>query len=257
MLEKENPQAKTLSFSRPSARRRRGSCFRVLILQNSPREGIGLYGEHLCELGVPHETVQVHAGEAIPPLENCSAVIVGGTPISANRIQEHGFLMAEAHWLKGALDLGKPVLGICFGAQLLARLLGAEVKRSPVTEIGAYPVRLTAAGHGDLLFQGFPKAFPVFQWHTDAFDIPPWGTRLASGRDCPNQAFRMGNAVGLQFHLEVTAEAAGRWADAYPDELHETGKSRLRLAHECREHEAQMAELASRLLVNFLAGTMS
>lgn len=226
---------------------------RVLVLQNCPQEGIGLYGRRLSELGIAHETVQVHAGEAIPPLERCDAVIVGGTPVSVSCIHDHLYLMREARWLKKALDLGKPVLGICFGAQLLARMLGAEVRKNPVMEIGACPVRLTAAGESDPLFQGFPKAFPVFHWHSEAFDIPPWGLRLATGWECPNQGFRMGSAVGVQFHLEVTADEAGRWARSYAGELLAAGKNRALVARECREHEPRMAELAILLLDNFLA----
>ncbi len=148
---------------------------------------------------------------------------------------------------------GKPVLGICFGAQLLAKLLGAPVRRNPVTEIGTHPVRLTAAGRSDPLFQGFPKTFPAFQWHNDTFDIPPWGLQLAESRDCPNQGFRMGSAVGLQFHLEVTAPEALRWANAYPDELRAAGISEARITRECLEQQPLMAELADRLLDSFLA----
>jgi GMP synthase-like glutamine amidotransferase len=229
---------------------------RLLFVQNCPAEGIGIFENRLQELAVPWVSVHPYAGEALPPLDGYDAVIVGGTPVSVNEIDRHDFLAAEARWLKEALDLNKPILGICFGAQLLARLLGGGVRKNPVMEIGAYAVRLTAAGHGDPLFQGFPKAFPVFHWHGDTFDIPPWGLRLATGRDCPNQGFRMGSAVGLQFHLEVTAEEAERWAGAYADELLAAGKSKGQLLKECLAHEPRMAGLASLLLENFLASTM-
>lgn len=246
-----------LAPMRGPARRRSRLPLRLLFVQNCPAEGIGAFACRLEELAVPWEGVHPYAGETLPPLDGCDAVIVGGTPVSVNEIDRHDFLAAEACWLKEALDLGKPVLGICFGAQLLARLLGAGVRKNPVMEIGAYPVRLTAAGHSDPLFQGFPKAFPVFHWHGDTFDIPPWGLRLATGRDCPNQGFRMGSAVGLQFHLEVTAEEAGRWAFAYADELRAAGKSGGRVTGECRQHEAAMARLAGLLLDNFLASAMT
>jgi GMP synthase-like glutamine amidotransferase len=228
---------------------------RILILQNGAQEGIGLYGRRLEEKGIAFRTVQVHAGEDIPQPEHWDGVIVGGAPVSANRIHEHPELMREAGFLKTALDQGLPVLGICFGAQLLAKLLGGGVRRNPLKEIGAGPVRLTAAGESDPLFQGFPKCFPVFWWHSDAFDVPPWGMRLAAGWECPNQAFRLGSAVGLQFHLEVTAQEAERWTRSFAHELPAVGKTRERVARECREHEAQMAELAARLLDNFLAAS--
>ena len=225
----------------------------LLFVQNCPDEGIGIFEDRLQELAAPWLGAHPYAGEPLPSLDNCDAIIVGGTPVSVNRIHDHEYLVDEARWLKEALDLGKPVLGICFGAQLLAKLLGAEVKKNPVMEIGAYPVRLTSAGDGDPLFQGFPKVFPVFHWHGDTFDIPPWGLRLAVGSDCHNQAFRMGSAVGLQFHLEATIEDAERWADAYSNELRGSGKSKAQVFKECLAHESKMAGLARLLLDNFLA----
>jgi GMP synthase-like glutamine amidotransferase len=103
------------------------------------------------------------------------------------------------------------------------------------------------------LFKGFPQTFPVFHWHGDTFAIPAEGRRLAMDRDCPNQAFRLGRAVGLQFHLEVTPAEARRWAGAYKDELDSVGKNAPRLTSECRSHESMMASLAGLLLENFLA----
>lgn len=229
---------------------------RVLIVQNCPVEGLGLYTARLQELGVTHHFLQPYAGQSFPPIDRYDAVIVGGTPVSVNDIRGHGFLLKERRFLAGAMDQGKAILAICFGAQLLAGLLGAAVSRNPVMEIGAYPVRLTAAGKSDPLFNGFPQTFPVFHWHGDTFAIPPNARCLATDRDCPNQAFRLGRAVGLQFHLEVTLAEARSWADAYKEELRSLGKSKARLAAECREQEAAMANLARLLLDNFLAGIM-
>ncbi len=230
-----------------------GNSGRILILKNHPEEGIGLYGRRLRQLGIAHATVQVHAGETIPPPESCDAIIIGGTPVSGNGGSYHDFLMDETRYLKKALDLEKPILGICSGARLLAQLLGAEVNKSPNTMFGAFPVRLTAAGHSDPLFQGFPKIFPAFLWQLDAIDIPPWGLRLASGWESPNQGFRMGSAVGLHFHLEVTAEDARDLVRVFQGLLQEGIKTGARIVRENLEHEAQMAELADRLLDNFLA----
>lgn len=226
---------------------------RVLFMQNCADEGIGLYGQRLQELRLPWNAVHAYAGERLPPLDLHDVIIVGGTPIAANETGRHDFLVAEESYLREALDMGKPMLGICFGAQLLARLLGAEVRKNTVMEIGTCPVRLTAAGRSDPIFQGFPKTFPAFQWHNDTFDIPPWGLQLAASRDCPNQGFRMGSAVGLQFHLEVTAPEAFRWANAYPEDLQAAGMSEARITRECLEQQPLMAELADRLLDNLLA----
>jgi GMP synthase-like glutamine amidotransferase len=229
------------------------SSLRVLILQNCREEGIGLYGTRLRELNISHDTIHTYADKSLPPLDRYGAIIIGGTPLSVNNIHRHNFLLKEGRFLIMALDRGKSILGICFGAQLLARLLGAEVKKNPLMEIGAYPVRLTAAGRSDPLFNGFPRTFPVFHWHGDTFAIPPGAKRLAMDRDCPNQAFRMGSALGLQFHLEITAAEAGSWADTYAEELPAVAKSKAQVIGECREHEPMMANLAVLLLDNFLA----
>ena len=226
---------------------------RVLLLQNCPAEGFGLYQARMEELGIVHHTLHTYRGESFPALDLYDAIIVGGTPVAVNDIRRHGFLLKEGRYLKRALERGKFILGICFGAQLLARLLGAAVGRNPVPEIGVYPVRLTTAGLNDPLFRGFPPTFPVFHWHRDTFAIPQKARRLAKDRDCPNQAFRLGRAAGLQFHLEITPAEAEAWADAYQDELRSAGKNKTGLADECREQEAAMAKLASRLLDNFLA----
>jgi GMP synthase-like glutamine amidotransferase len=227
---------------------------RILILQNFPVEGLGLYKTRLQELGIDHDIVHAYAGESFPRLDHYGAIIIGGTPVSANEIHRYDFLMKEERFLKKALDRGKSILGICFGAQLLAMLLGAAVEKNPVMEIGSYQVSLTAAGRQDPLFREFPETFPVFHWHGDTFAIPPGASRLVTGRGCPNQAFRAGPAVGLQFHLETTAAEARSWADAYRDELRTVAKSKARVIDECREHEPVMARLAGLLLDNFLAG---
>jgi len=228
---------------------------RVLILQNCPTEGIGLYASGLEEHGIAPHTLHAYAGESFPSLDRYDAIIVGGTPVSVNKIRDHNFLLKEGRFLKKALHRGMFILGICFGAQLLARLLGAAVSRNRVMEIGTYPVRLKTAGKNDPLFKGFPPVFPVFHWHNDTFTIPPGAQQLATDKDCPNQAFRLGRAVGLQFHLEITAAEAGRWADVYASELTTVGKSKGQLTRECREHEPIMARLARLLLDNFLEGT--
>lgn len=229
---------------------------RVLVLQNCPTEALGLYEARLEERGVSHHTLHPYSGESFPSLDLYEAIIIGGIPVSANDIRNHNFLLKEGRFLKKALERGTSILGICFGAQLLARLMGGAVSRNPAMGIGAYPVHLTRTGQNDPLFRGFPPTFPAFLWHGDTFVIPPKARLLALDRDCPNQAFRLGRAVGLQFHLEITPVEAENWAEAYKEELHAAGKSRTRLSAECREQEAAMANLARLLLDNFLYGVI-
>ena len=103
------------------------------------------------------------------------------------------------------------MLGICLGAQMIARACGTEVHRSKVEETGWSPVHITSNGRADEMFWDFPSQFQVFQWHGDTFKVPKGGMLLFKASLCRNQAFRYRNAYALQFHLEVTEELLRDW----------------------------------------------
>jgi GMP synthase (glutamine-hydrolysing) len=105
-----------------------------------------------------------------------------------------------------------PVLGVCLGAQLLARVLGARVYRNPATEIGWAPVSLTDAGQADRVFSAIASPTTFFHWHSEAFDLPTGAEWLAWSELCRHQAYRFGrHAYGLQFHPEITPEMIEDW----------------------------------------------
>ncbi len=227
---------------------------RVLIIQNDATENLGLYERFLRErvgVDVVH-AYSMRAGETFPGTEEYSAFIVGPTPISANDVQKHPFLAREWEYLSRVVGSGKPVLGVCCGGQILARLLGADVVRSPRKEVGGYTVTLTDAGASDPLFRGFSPAVPVFHWHSDMFKVPPGGQLLARGDPCPIQAYAWRNVRGVIFHLEIDHREADRWASAYPVELEAVGKTKAQVIEECRVREPEMRLLAERLVDNFL-----
>lgn len=178
---------------------------------------------------------------------------MGPTPISANDALDHAFLRKEWSYLREIVDSGKPTLGVCCGGQMLAKLLGGEVKKSPMKELGGYTATLTDQGVWDPLFRGFPPVFPVFHWHSDMFTVPPGGELLATGDPCPIQVFSKGNVRGVIFHLEITAEDAVRWAAAYPEEPAHIGKTVEQVIRECRDKEPEMTRLALRLVDNLIA----
>jgi GMP synthase (glutamine-hydrolysing) len=127
------------------------------------------------------------------------------------------YLADEVQWIQQAVAADLPVLGICLGAQLLAKALGSPVYANPVKEIGWYPVEITAEAANDPLFRDAASVETVFQWHGDTFDLPDDATLLATAPACRHQAFRKGDCTyGLQFHVEVTAEIVADW-------LHEPG----------------------------------
>ena len=149
----------------------------------------------------PHEDLAISQGEAL--------VVLGGL-MSVN--DPLPWLRQEERYLMRAISSDVPVLGVCLGAQLLARCLGARVYAMERKEIGWHPVHLTEAGRDDPLFRGLPAEETVFQWHGDAFDLPHGSEKLASSDLCPNQAFRHGsNLYGIQFHPEVTPEIIAAW----------------------------------------------
>jgi GMP synthase-like glutamine amidotransferase len=211
--------------------------------------------QHLKTFRVDH--IVIHAydmdyDDTFPPVEYFDAFIIGPTPISANAVEEHAFLRREWSYLGEIIESGKPCLGVCCGSQMLARKLGAEVSSSPEKEVGGYEVRLTQDGVTDPLFAGFPEKFPVFHWHSDMFEVPPGGRLLVEGDPCPVQAFSWENVRGVIFHLEINKREAGRWADAYHEELEAVGKTREQVLDECGEREPEMKWLASKLMDNFM-----
>lgn len=225
---------------------------RILAIQNCEIEGFGLYEKYLIDNAIEHTVAHAYRDHSYPGIETIDAILVGGTPISARDVLDHPFLREECGYLDRAFSEDVPCLGICFGAQLLAQLLGARIRLSDPKEIGCYEVRSTEQGQADPLLKGFPERFPVFQWHGDAFDIPVGAQSLVEGDGCRNQMFRLRGIVGVQFHLEVTGDDVAGWADEYDRELREFGKSRQDVVRECREREQETGPLAARLLRNFI-----
>ena len=141
--------------------------------------------------------------------------------MSANDADE--FVTREIDWLAVPLRAGKPYLGLCLGAQMLARHLGQSVRRNPQgrAEIGYYPIEATEAGRS-VCAAPFPEQ--VYQWHQEGFDLPRDAVLLATGQAFPNQAFRHGhNAFALQFHPEVTYSMICRWTTQSADRMDAPG----------------------------------
>ncbi len=228
---------------------------KVLIIQNDPPETLGLYETILndtTELTLI-KAYEMNEEDEFPSTNNFTHFLIGPTPISANNAQKHAFLRKEWTYLQEIVDSGKPCLGICCGGQMLSKLLGGEVWMSPSKEIGGYTVSLTDEGLSDPLYNGFPRRFPVFHWHSEMFTVPPGGKLLATGDPCPIQSYRKDKVWGIIFHLEVTSKDAERWAEAYPSEPKAIGKTSEQALNECRENESTMKLLAEKLVNNFLS----
>jgi len=165
----------------------------------------------------PHESL------GLPTLDAVDFLVVMGGPMNVYEHDAYPWLVAEKDLIRACIDAGRPVLGICLGAQLIADVLGGEVTRAPYEEIGWYPVELTKAGRGLPVFSGFPDGFTALHWHGDMFSIPAGAVHVASSAACPNQAFSYdgGRVVGLQFHLEETRESLAELVEAAGQDLPE------------------------------------
>jgi len=184
----------------------------LLIVKQVQTGNPGRVGEKLQQRGFTLDIRCPLAGEMLPEeLDHYAGAVIFGGPMSANDDAELPGLRAELDWIPRVLDAGKPFLGICLGAQLLARVLGARVRPHPagMAEIGYNAVQPTAAGQA--LFEG-PLA--VYHWHLEGFELPADAVLLAAGERFPNQAFRYDhNAYGVQFHPEVTGAMMEDWME--------------------------------------------
>jgi len=227
----------------------------VLIIQNDPLETLGAYDQYLRDHHISHQVFYAYKASSItqfPKSEDFDIFIIGPTPISANHINRHLFLQSEWQYLARLVKRQAPCLGVCCGAQLLMKLVGAEVTSAPVKEVGSYSVHLTQEGVSDPLFKGFPLSFPVFQWHNDQFTIPPGGKHLVRGDPCRIQAVSWKGIHGILFHLELTLQEVNHWTEIYTDELKAVGKSRFQILKEFRANEEEMIDLAQKLMDNLL-----
>lgn len=186
-------------------------------------EDLGLLGRLLAARGFDVRYVEA----PVEPLDAASLlspdlVVVLGGPIGVYEEEAYPFLLGETAAVRARLAAKKPTLGICLGAQLMAKALGAEVAPGPQKEIGYVPLAVTeegrAAGLGDF------ATTPVLHWHGDNFALPAGATRLASTGPCPNQGFSLGASVlGLQFHVEVDPERIETWLVGHTVELGKAG----------------------------------
>lgn len=192
---------------------------RVHWLQHVPFEGLGSIEPWLRERGHEIAGTRAFAGEPLPEVADFDWLIVMGGPMNVDEEQRLPWLAEEKRLVGAALAANKRVLGICLGAQLMARALGAEVAPDE-PEIGWHEVQLTPMAANSTLFQDFNDKFTAFHWHGDHLGLPDGATRIAGSQACGNQAFVYGErAVGLQFHLETTAEAAAALIEHCGDEL--------------------------------------
>jgi GMP synthase (glutamine-hydrolysing) len=179
----------------------------LLAIQHVPWEGPHRILDACGALDV--QTVKPLAGQALPGHEEVAGAVVMGGPMNVDDVDRFPALAREREWLAVAAERGMPVLGICLGAQLLARALGAEVRPGEAPEIGFEPVEVSDSG--DPVLGGLVPSTDVLHWHGDVFDLPDGAQALASSARTEHQAFRAGNAWGVLFHPEADFALVEAW----------------------------------------------
>jgi GMP synthase-like glutamine amidotransferase len=156
-------------------------------------------------------------GHLLPAVDEFDLLIVMGGPMNVYEHKEHPWLFEEKAFLREAIAAGKPILGICLGAQLLADVLGGVVTKNREKEVGWWPVKFSVCP-GPLA--SFPSELMAFHWHNDTFTIPTGAVHVASSEACGNQAFIYGDrVVALQFHIEISQLESGDLVNACPADL--------------------------------------
>jgi GMP synthase (glutamine-hydrolysing) len=220
---------------------------------------------HFEDLGTLEPMFQARGCElryvdaAVDPLHTLDAaapdlLVVLGGPVGAFDDAAYPFLRDELALVQRRLASGRPMLGICLGAQLIARALGAGVRAMGTKEIGFGPLRLTDAGRASPL--AALADVPVLHWHGDQFETPPGTRHLAGTAACANQAFVSadGTVLGLQFHLEADLHRIEPWLVGHAAELHAAGVDPRAQRAQARQHAPKLAAAAGHVVDAWLDG---
>ncbi|MGD8911261.1 MAG: type 1 glutamine amidotransferase [Candidatus Thiodiazotropha sp.] len=187
--------------------------FRHLVCQHP-----GYLGEFLQERSIPWEMVCVDEDNPVPQqTDDVSALVFMGAGVSVN--DRLPWIDGELELIRKAFDLDLPVMGVCFGAQLMSRALGGEISRGKGMEIGWHPVYEIADKGRDNWLNDIPGQFTAFHWHADTYTLPAQSQHLLKSNCFDQQGFVMGDHLGMQFHLEMTREMVENWIERYGSDL--------------------------------------
>jgi GMP synthase-like glutamine amidotransferase len=228
----------------------------VAIFRQSPTEGPGYFAAYLDAREIPWRVVRVDRGEPVPgDPEAFSGIAFMGGPMSVN--DDLPWISSELELIRRAVDADVPCLGHCLGGQLMSKALGGEVTRSPVREIGWGMVQVVD-GTEARRWLGSLREFLSFHWHGETFTVPRGAARILGSRYCANQAFALGPHLGMQCHVEMTADLIRTWYADAGDEVRRHAGPSVQTAEQAEERiDERVRELnavAARLYDRWLEG---
>lgn len=233
----------------------------VLILQHLSADGPAYLSTWLERRGVPFEVFDTQAGQDFPRrIDGWGALAVLGGEMSANDPLP-SLRRAESLILQ-AMDAGRPVIGHCLGGQLMARALGVRVHRATAPEIGWQAIEVDDHPEAVAWF-GSTGTRHVFQWHEEAFELPPGGVSLARSAACAHQAFAIGAHLAMQFHVEVDRAKLLRWtavetpAHRQAQRRHATVQDKPAMRAGIAEHLQPQQALADRIYARWLSSALA
>ena len=188
----------------------------ILTIQNIQCETLGTLKELFQSDGYKIKNIDAQRDTIPVNSEIYNAIVILGGPMSV--YEQINYLKEEEILIRDAIKKKVPLLGICLGSQLIAQAVGGRVYKGVRKEIGWYDVNITDIGEEDLFNGMGSRTIRVFQWHGDTYDLPKGAAIMATSKLYP-QAFRIGSAIGIQFHLEVNREMIERWLKEYKNEI--------------------------------------
>lgn len=196
---------------------------RIHVIQHAEFEGPAYINEWACDNKSTLTFTKIFKNRKLPSMEEFDLLLIMGGSMSANDIDKYDWLSYELNFIKDVIEEGKPILGICLGAQLIARSLGSKVYQSKSPEIGWFPILFEKKDLPTEFKKCIPDYMTTFHWHGETFDIPKNSKGFAHSADTPNQGFIYSDRViALQFHTEVSEESVQEFINNLGSDIHES-----------------------------------